>query len=43
MVIVVGPGLPVVEVRRWYPLRLAVGEFDCPPAFVDQLMIGFAA
>jgi len=39
MVIVVGPGLAVVEVRRWNPLGLTVGELHCPPAFINQFMV----
>src|ERR1700752_3932400 len=42
MVIVVCPGLTVVEVRRRNPLRLTVSEFDCPPTFIDEHMFGFA-
>ena len=42
MVMVVGPGLAVFEVRRWDPLGLTVSEFDCSPAFVGHLVVGLA-
>jgi hypothetical protein len=42
MVIVVGPGLTVVEVWRRDPLGLTVSEFDCSPAFIGHLVVGLA-
>ena len=43
MMIVIHPRLAVIEMWRGDPLGIAVTEFDCPPAFVNHVVVGLAS